>query len=242
MIKVFISYSHQDEPYRKDLEKHVAVLQRNGYIDTWTDREIEPGEKWNTSIHEELISAKIILLLVSSDFLASDFCYDIEMKTAVQRHQANEAIVIPIILRFCDWKDTPFSKIQALPSDGKPIKDWPDTDKAFLNVVDGIKLAISSLNNGQQSIDFKLSVSAADQLIEFRRRVLSAKDEFDFRKLRFDLNEFKESHPQSFELEELEHLVEKGLQYEQESLPKAAPLPPIESAGRANCVLYFLLF
>ncbi len=102
MTKVFISYSHQDEPYRKDLEKHLAVLRRNAYIDTWTDRKIIPGEEWNKSISQELLSAKIILLLISADFLASDFCYDVEMKTAVQRHNDKEAIVIPIILRFCD--------------------------------------------------------------------------------------------------------------------------------------------
>src|SRR6187549_735200 len=102
MTKVFISYSHSDEFYCKELEKHLSVLRRDGYIDTWKDRKIIPGEEWNNAISKELLSAKIILLLISSDFLSSDFCYDIEMKTAIERHNSNEAVVIPIILRFCD--------------------------------------------------------------------------------------------------------------------------------------------
>lgn len=239
MTKVFISYSHLDEPFRKDLEKHLAVLRRNGYIDTWTDRKIIPGEEWNETIQEQLLYAKIILLLISSDFLASDFCYNIEMKTAVQRHNANEALVIPIIVRFCDWSDTPFSKLQGLPSNGQPIKDWLDTDKAFLNVVEGIKIAINGLSNEKQPAGFKFGLSPSDQIVELRKRVFSAKDELDFRKLKFDLNEFKKGHPLSFELEELENLVDRGLRYEQTPLPHAAP-PPL-SSKRTNFYLYFVI-
>jgi hypothetical protein len=223
MTKVFISYSHLDEPYRNELEKHLAVLKRNGYIDTWTDRKIIPGEEWKNSIQEELLSAKIILLLISSDFLASDFCYDIEMKTAVKRHQANDAIVIPIILRFCDWSNTPFSDLQGLPSGGQPIKDWVDSDKAFLNVIEGIKIAINILKDGNQSGNAKLGVSPSEKISELRTRVLCAKDELDFRRLQFDLNEFRKGHPLSFELEELERLVDRGLRYEQR--PVGAPSP-----------------
>lgn len=237
MTKVFISYSHLDEPFRKDLEKHLAVLRRNGYIDTWTDRKIIPGEEWKKSIHEQLLSAKIILLLISSDFLASDFCYDIEMKTAVQRHNANEALVIPVIVRFCDWSDTPFSKLQGLPSNGQPIKDWLDSDKAILNVVEGIKIAIKGLAHEKKTAGFTFGQSPSDQITELRKRALSAKNELDFRKLKFDLNEFKKGHPLSFELEELENMVDQGLRYEQTTVPQAAP-PPL-SRKPTNFLLYF---
>ena len=92
MTKVFISYSHTDENYRKELEKHLSVLKRNGYIDTWTDRELIAGENWGTQIAKEIEEAKIILLLVSSDFLASNYCYDIEMKRAIERHDQEQQL------------------------------------------------------------------------------------------------------------------------------------------------------
>ena len=237
---MFISYSHQDEPYREDLEKHLAVLRRNGYIDTWTDRKIIPGDEWNNSIYKELLSAKIIVLLISSDFLASDFCYDIEMKTAVQRHNAGEVIVIPIIIRFCDWSNTPFSKLQGLPLDGKPLTDWENIDKAFLNVVEGIKIAINSLNTEQQSFNFRFGISLSEKLIEFRKRALSAEDELDFRKLKFDLSEFKKSHPLNFELEELERLADRGLQYEKTPSPKRKPTYD-KSDSRPGCLLNIII-
>jgi hypothetical protein len=92
-------------------------------------------------IGEELERADIILLLVSPDFLASDYCYDIEMTRAIERHQAGEARVVPVVLRPCDWHDAPFGKLNAAPKDGKPISTWPDLDEALLDVVKAIKAA-----------------------------------------------------------------------------------------------------
>src|SRR5262249_43422175 len=92
-----------------------------------------------------LESASIILLLVSADFLASDYCYDLEVARAMERHAEKTARVIPIILRKCDWSDAPFGKLQALPKDLKPIKSWADQDEAFADVVAGVKRAIAEL-------------------------------------------------------------------------------------------------
>jgi hypothetical protein len=96
-----------------------------------------------STLHLE--SANIILLLVSSDFLASDYCYDIELKRALERHERNQARVIPVILRSVDWHDSTFGKLSALPKDGKAITSWQDEDEAFTDVVKGLRRVIDNL-------------------------------------------------------------------------------------------------
>ena len=103
-IEVFFSYSHEDEELRDQLEKHLAILKRQGVITGWHDRKIGAGTEWKDQIDEHLESAQVILLLVSADFLASDYCYDRELKRAMERHEAGEAREIPVILRSVDWK------------------------------------------------------------------------------------------------------------------------------------------
>jgi hypothetical protein len=130
-VQLFYSYCHSDEAYRRTLETHLALLKRRRIIESWNDRDIQASEEWRVEISQHLDGAKIILLLISADFLASDYCYDIEMQRAMQRHNAGEASVIPIILRACDWDKAPFSKLQALPTDAKPVNSWADRDEAF---------------------------------------------------------------------------------------------------------------
>ena len=107
-LELFYSYSHKDEELRDQLENHLAMLKREGVISGWHDRRISAGQEWDGEIDDHLNSVEIILLLVSSDFLASNYCYDIEVKRAMERHEAGEARVIPIILRPCDWQRAPF--------------------------------------------------------------------------------------------------------------------------------------
>jgi TIR domain len=147
-INVFISYSRKDENLREELDVHLSNLKRQGKIEAWHDRAIEAGVDWEAKTQEQLDTASIILLLVSPRFMASDYCYCIEMKQAMQRHEEGTARVIPIILKPVDWKNAPFSKLQALPKDGQPItsSSWNDLDTAFLDVVEGISLAVDSLN------------------------------------------------------------------------------------------------
>ncbi|WP_153798514.1 toll/interleukin-1 receptor domain-containing protein [Foetidibacter luteolus] len=141
--KLFISYSHPDEIYKVELVKHLSTMKRNHEVEIWNDRMINPGEEWDKVINSKLLEADIILLLVSSDFIASDYCNDIEVKKAVEKHNLGKAKVIPIIVRSCDWKTTIFAKLQALPKDGKPLKNWSDIDEAFLFVIEGIRQAIN---------------------------------------------------------------------------------------------------
>jgi len=144
-IEVFFSYSHKDEELRDELAKHLKLLQRQGVIQAWHDRNITAGSELSGEIDAHLNSARIILLLVSSDFLASDYCYGIEMTRALERHQARDARVIPIILRACDWQSAPFGKLLGLPRDGKPVTSWANRDEAFENIAQGVKRAVNEL-------------------------------------------------------------------------------------------------
>ena len=147
-VELFYSYSHRDEELREQLENHLTILKRQGVITDWHDRKISAGREWEGEIHEHLNTAHIILLLVSSDFLASDYCYDIEMNRAMERHDAGEARVIPIILRYVDWEDEPISRLMALPREAKPVTKWEDRDEAFTNIARGIKKVVEELNQG----------------------------------------------------------------------------------------------
>lgn len=142
-MKIFLSYTHVDEQFCDMLQKHLAALKHQGLIETWHDRRIRAGDEFDNVIDRQLNEAQVILLLVSADFIASRYCYEIEMARALERHRAGEARVIPVILRPCDWKETPFGKLMAAPKDGKPIKAWPDIDEAFLDVVQRIKEVLS---------------------------------------------------------------------------------------------------
>jgi hypothetical protein len=145
VLEVFFSYAHEDEALRDVLVKHLSLLKRQGVIRDWHDRQITAGTEWAGAIDAHLQSAQIILMLVSADFMASDYCYDVEMQRAMERHEAREARVIPVILRPVDWQGAPFGKLQALPTDGKPITNWPNQDAAFVNVARGIRAVAQEL-------------------------------------------------------------------------------------------------
>ncbi len=144
-LDVFISYAHKDERLRRKLDEHLAVLVRAGEIQPWHDREIAAGEEWRGQIAERLEAADLILPLVSSSFLASDYCFDIETTRALERHILGEARVIPIIIRPCDWTPSPFAELQALPRDGKPVTTWRNRDQAWLDVARGLRAAITDI-------------------------------------------------------------------------------------------------
>ena len=138
-LEVFYSYAHEDKDLRDELEKHLKLLQRNGLIANWHDRRIGVGAEWRDEIDAHVRSASIILLLISADFVASDYCYGVEMKLALERHAGHVAIVIPVILRPVDWSTAPFARLQALPRDCKPITTWSNRDEALADVARGIR-------------------------------------------------------------------------------------------------------
>ena len=137
--KIFISYSQKDAVSLKQLKTLLAPLQNNGLLQTWDDTKLVPGEEWDGSIRRELNTADIILLLVSPDLMATDYVWNFEMKEALARHKRGAAVVVPVILRPCLWKDAPFAKLNALPQKGKAISTWSDPEEAWLEVGEKIK-------------------------------------------------------------------------------------------------------
>ncbi len=149
-VKVFFSYSHKDEELRNELANHLRILERQGVISSWHDRKILPGEEWDRQINDNLNTADLILLLISADFIASNYCWDVEVETAMKRHNAGEACVIPIILRKVDWKGAAFGKLQFLPKNAAPVTSWSNSDEAFDNVTKGIRAAAGKLIRERQ--------------------------------------------------------------------------------------------
>lgn len=139
MPRLFFSYSHRDEADRDELEIHLKPLQREGIIESWHDRRIDAGGECNQEISAHLEDAELILLLVSPYFLASDYCYENEMRWAMERHEAGTAKVIPVILNPCDWHSAPFGKLLAVPTDGRPISKFPNRHDGFLEVAKAIR-------------------------------------------------------------------------------------------------------
>ena len=158
MKKLFYSYSHEDESFRDEIAKRLTVLTEEGLLDQWHDRRILPGSKFNDEIRDEMLSSDIILLLLSSNFLASESCRK-EMKEAL-RLSGKGILVIPVVLTPCAWKDVGgISELMALPKDARPVTDWSDQRKAFLDIYEGIKRVIEEM---------KFSVKA-----EFENRLTS---------------------------------------------------------------------
>ena len=152
-VTLFYSYSHRDEELRDKLDEHLASLKRRGAIAAWHDRKITAGAEWKTSIDHHVDAADIILLLVSSSFIASDYCWEQEMTRALQRHDRKEARVIPVILRPCVWRDAPFARLQVVPTGAVPVTQWPSPDEAFVDVALAIQRAVDELHHHRAGPD-----------------------------------------------------------------------------------------
>jgi hypothetical protein len=159
---IFFSYSHEDEALRDELEKHLSLLKREGIIDVWHDRRITAGEHIHNAIDRRITEDDIIVLLVSPAFINSNYCFDIELKRAMERHGAGEAVVIPVILRPCDWQTAPFGNLMAVPRDGRAITKWPNQDEAFLDVVVAIRKVAKELAARRPAQTAAAPVTATD--------------------------------------------------------------------------------
>jgi len=142
-LSLFYSYAHEDASLRDELAKHLRAMERRGVLRGWHDREISAGAEWQGEIDRHLQTADVVLLLISPDFMASDYCYDIELAEALRRHTLGECVVIPVILRPVDLDGAPFMALQALPSQGRPVVLWQDRDAAFADVAAGIREAVT---------------------------------------------------------------------------------------------------
>jgi hypothetical protein len=134
-VKVFIIYAHENLRALKVLLDQLAVFEERGDISaSWTDHSIKPGEHCRRVIRQNLEEAQIVLLLVSSALLGSKFISRFELPVALHRHRTGRALVIPIILRECQWGESQFRHLQALPPHGKAILSRSNRDAAWSDV------------------------------------------------------------------------------------------------------------
>ena len=145
-VNVFFCYAPQDEDLRGELETHLSLLKRQGFVRSWSARVIGAGEEWRGAIDRHMEEADLILLLVSAAFLASDYLYDVELRRALERHRTERTLLISIILRPCDYanRDSPLRHEVdlLLPSNGRPVTSWPTHDDAFADVVQGLRILL----------------------------------------------------------------------------------------------------
>lgn len=173
-IKLFYCYAHEDKELREEMDRHLSTLKHLGVIRSWYDGEILPGAAWEKGITDQLNTADLILLLITSYFLSSDYCYSTEMVRALERHKAGEATVIPILLRPVDWEGSPFSILQILPSNAQPVTRWTNRDDAFEDIARGIRRTISKvaehptarqLNLEQGPLPLPSKITSSEELI-----------------------------------------------------------------------------
>jgi len=148
-MKAFISYSRQDRVLKDKFRHHLKSIEGKFSLSVFDDGVILPGEEWEKRIWEEFNKSNIIFFLISSYFINSDFCLNLEFKKAIEKHRQGKAIVIPIILSPCGWKNIPcLDKIQVLPDNGHPVrsKKFESQDMAFSNVINGINKTLTALN------------------------------------------------------------------------------------------------
>jgi hypothetical protein len=151
-INIFYAYAHEDKKLLDALETHLSLLKHQRLIEGWHDCDISAGKEWKREINVHLNTAQIILLLVSPHFLASEYCYSTEMQRALERHEAGETRVIPILLRPVDWHTAPFSKLQILPKNAQAVTSWRKRDEAFANIAQEIRVVVQELMTDSQQI------------------------------------------------------------------------------------------
>lgn len=145
-IEVLLCYAQEDEDEIVELAIHLGALRRQGFFDVWYRSEISGGVEWRQVTDERLITAHIIVLLISQYFMNSDYCYCVEMARAMERHEQGTARIIPVILRPVYYQRAPFAKLKPLPTNRKPIKSWRNQDEAFFDVAEGIRKAAEELH------------------------------------------------------------------------------------------------
>jgi hypothetical protein len=186
-MKAFISYSHNDSQMLEMLHKHLAQLQRDGTLTTWTDQQIPTGGSLNKNISSELSTSDLFIALLSPDYISSKYCYEKEFQKALEMLAEGKIIIIPIIIEVCDWLSTPFKEFKALPKDGKPITTWENRNTAFLDVIQNVRRLISELTATKTS-----PISTQSSLASVKRNYRVQKDFDSIEKMEFIEKTFHE--------------------------------------------------
>jgi hypothetical protein len=171
-VDVVLSYAHKDQELCDQFREHLSGLRRARIINDWHDRQIDAGGDWAAGIDEWLERAHVVLLLVSSSFLSSDYCQDVEVRRAMERHRAGEAIVVPIVLRDCDWSDTPFGHLNKLPRHHRAVTLAPDRDEALAGITRELKgiiqrrwADVTTQSSGREAIPVPNEIAAQHQAL-----------------------------------------------------------------------------
>jgi len=144
-ISLFFCYAPEDESLCQEFESHLSPLRRVKQITSWLSRDIVAGTDWAHEIETHLHTASIILLLISPDFIASDYCYTTEMQIALDRYRAGKAYVVPIIVRPVHWEITPLGQLPVLPLRGQPVTLWPNRDAVWLAIAQKVSELVNML-------------------------------------------------------------------------------------------------
>jgi len=169
-MKAFISYSHHDAEFLTSLHQHLAALRRQKLLETWTDREIDAGGVLDQEIARAMGKANLFLLLVSSSFINSDYCYEKEFQKALEKQKAGKALIVPIIVRPCDWEIPELRQFKALPENGKAVhsKHWHSADEAFADVVKKLRTLIEKRKKKRENFTPDESRVSPEQREELR--------------------------------------------------------------------------
>lgn len=147
-LQIFISYAHEDEPYKEELVKRLSILERAGLAALWDDRQIRPAKDWEPQLVRRLEEADLVVLLVSPDYLASHYCYQVECMQALQREASGSIRMAPVLVRECEWESAAFARLQVLPVGARPVESWPDREAAWSDVVLGLAGVIRDQHRG----------------------------------------------------------------------------------------------
>lgn len=149
-IEVLLCYAREDSADMKELAIHLGVLERQEFFKVRHAQQIMPGKNWQREMEKHLMAAHIIVLLISQYFLNSDYCYDTQIATAVERHKRSEVYLLPVLLRPVYYGKTSFAHLQTLPAGGEPVRSrhWRSRDEAFYHVSEGIRMVAKSLLDG----------------------------------------------------------------------------------------------
>ena len=134
---LFYCYADEDKALLNKLETHLSALKREGLIRSWSKQGISPGTNWQYELNNQINRASIILLLVSSNFTHSEHVYNFEIERVVKKRQTKKAIIIPVLIRSCDWEEVKFgeheklSDYEVLPQNRKPVTRWPDSRRSI---------------------------------------------------------------------------------------------------------------
>lgn len=181
-LKVFISYSHLDEHALERFTKHLAVLKREGAIEEWFDQRIAAGGDLDAGISVNLEGCDLFIPLISPDFLSSGYCYDRELKRALERHEQGSMRVVPVIVQPCDWKASPLGRLKALPKDGKPVADWTNENTAWLDVVTQLRKLAGELPSARPEPQANGGAAKAGRMPKYRvKRDFDEVDKLEFR-------------------------------------------------------------